>query len=136
MIYAANGHTDGDSFIFFKETNLIHMGDLFFNGRYPYIDLGSGGSVGGVIDAAERAAGMADDQTIVIPGHGAVTDKAGLLAYRDMLTATRDIIATLKNSGKSLEEIQAMTPLAAFTDAWGSSKEGENRYIGYIYNSL
>ena len=136
IIYAANGHTDGDSFIFFKDTNIIHMGDLFFNGTYPYIDLGSGGSVGGMIAAAEKVAGIANEQTIIIPGHGKVTDKAGLQAYKDMLVATRDIIAKLKADGKSLDEIRAMKPLTAFTEAWGSRKGGEDRYIGYIFNSL
>ncbi|MBL4791172.1 MAG: MBL fold metallo-hydrolase [Kordiimonadaceae bacterium] len=137
IIHAKNGHTDGDSFIFFKETNLVHMGDLFFNGIYPFIDVDHGGSIGGMIAASDQVLAMVNDETIIIPGHGPVTDKAGLQAFKAMLTGTRDIVAKLKADGKSLEEIQAMKPFESYSENWkGFNAAWVGQYAGFIFNSI
>jgi glyoxylase-like metal-dependent hydrolase (beta-lactamase superfamily II) len=137
IIHAPNAHTDGDSFIWFKSQNVMHMGDLMFNGMFPFIDVPNGGSVGGVLTALDRAIAMADGETIVIPGHGKVTDKAGLIAYRATLGEMTDIVAALKAEGNSLEAVQAMNPLAAykekliqFSDTWA------DQFVGFVYESL
>lgn len=137
IIHIKNAHTDGDSIIFFKGSNLIHMGDLFFNELLPFIDVPNGGSIDGVIAGADKALGMANDDTIVIPGHGPVTDKAGLMAYRTMLQETRDIIAALKAKGGSLEEIQAQKPIAAYTAKWkGFNATWADQYVGFVFDSI
>ena len=85
-------HTDGDSVIHFRKANVVHMGDLFFNGNFPFVDVSSGGNVEGVIGAANLVLGMVNDQTKIIPGHGPVAGKADLTAYRDMVIAVRDAV--------------------------------------------
>ena len=137
IIHVENGHTDGDSFIYFKETNLIHMGDLFFNEMFPFIDVSNGGSVDGVIAGADKALAMADADTIVIPGHGPVSHKAGLEAYRTMLQETRDMIASAKAKGMSLDEIRATNPLEAYKEKWPSFNQNwANQFLGFVFNSV
>ncbi|PCI61615.1 MAG: MBL fold metallo-hydrolase, partial [Kordiimonadales bacterium] len=137
VIHAANGHTDGDSFIFFKETNLVHMGDLFFNGIFPFIDVDHGGSIGGMIAASDKVLALVNDDTIIIPGHGPVTDKKGLEAFKAMLMGSRDIVSKLKAEGKSLAEIQAMKPLVGFGENWkGFNATWVDQYVGFIFNSI
>jgi glyoxylase-like metal-dependent hydrolase (beta-lactamase superfamily II) len=129
-------HTDGDSMIHFKKANVLHMGDVFFNGGYPFIDLGSGGDALGVLAAAETALGLADDQTKIIPGHGALSDRAGLVAYRDMLRTSIDRVRALAAEGKSLEEVQGAKPTAQFDETWGGGFIGANDFVAEIYKSL
>jgi glyoxylase-like metal-dependent hydrolase (beta-lactamase superfamily II) len=112
-------HTDGDSVIVFRKANVIHTGDLFFNGNYPFVDIWSGGSLEGMIGAADRILALADATTKIIPGHGKVASKADLQAYRDMLVAVREAVAPLVKAGRSLEEVKAARPLAALDARWG-----------------
>jgi glyoxylase-like metal-dependent hydrolase (beta-lactamase superfamily II) len=86
--HVPNAHTDGDSIIHFKKANIVHMGDTFFNGFYPFIDYSSGGTPDGVIAATERVIALSDDQTKIIPGHGPLATKADLIVYRNMLVGT------------------------------------------------
>lgn len=113
IMHMPHGHTDGDSVVWFRDANVIHMGDLYFNKvTLPFVDLGSGGDVRGVLAAVERVLPMINDQTVVIPGHGPVSNKAELTAYRDML---RDVIAAVareKAAGKTLEQVIALHPAA------------------------
>lgn len=114
-IHAPHAHTDGDSIIIWKGANVVHMGDTFFNQvSLPYVDLGSGGSAQGVLAAANRVLAMIDDKTVVIPGHGPVSNKAGLTAYRDMLADVIGRVAGARAAGKSLEEVIAMKPAARY----------------------
>jgi glyoxylase-like metal-dependent hydrolase (beta-lactamase superfamily II) len=112
-------HTDGDSIVHFRKSNVVHMGDLFFNGNYPFIDVSSGGSIEGMIGGAERVLGMADEATKIIPGHGPVATKADLARYRDMLKGVRDAVKPLVTAGKTLDEIKAAKPTAQYDEAWG-----------------
>ena len=119
--HVARAHTDGDVFIHFRKANVIHTGDLVFAGRYPFIDLDSGGSVEGVIAAVDRMLAVADEKTRIIPGHGDLTDKAGLAAYREMLVTTSKRVRELAKAGKSVEEILAAKPNADYDEklTWG-----------------
>jgi cyclase len=121
VIHVAHAHTDGDSLIYFTKANVIHMGDTFFNGMYPFIDYGSGGVIDGVIDAADKAISMADGETKIIPGHGTLTDLAGLKTYRDMLAKIRDRMARLIKKGKSIDEIVEAGITAEWDEEWGQS---------------
>jgi glyoxylase-like metal-dependent hydrolase (beta-lactamase superfamily II) len=109
-IYAPHAHTDGDVFIHFRKANVIHTGDIVFTGKYPFIDLDSGGSVDGVIAAVDRMLGIADDGTRIIPGHGKATDRAGLRDYRTMLAATSARVRELMAAGKTVDEVIAAKP--------------------------
>ena len=112
-------HTDGDSLIHFVGANVLHMGDLFFNGNYPFIDVDSGGSIDGMIAGTERALELAGPATKIIPRHGPLADRAALTAFHDRLVTARERIAPLVAAGGSLEEVQAAKPTARFYERWG-----------------
>src|SRR5262249_49302887 len=114
--HVAPAHTDGDVVVWFPAANVVHMGDTFFSATYPIIDLESGGSIHGLVAASERVLARIDAQTKVIPGHGQVTDKAGLQKYHDMLVGTRDAVAKLVKAKKSLDETVAAKPTAAWDE--------------------
>lgn len=118
--HAPQAHTDGDTVVVFRKANVIHTGDLFFHGLYPFIDLDSGGSVSGLIAAVDKVLELADEKTRVIPGHGKVTDQAALAAYRKMLVDTSSRVQLLVKEGKTLAEVQAAKPNADYdaTLAW------------------
>jgi len=134
--HVAPAHTDGDSIIHFRKANVVHMGDLFFNGNYPFVDIWSGGSFEGVIAAADRALTLGDDQTKFIPGHGPVATKADLKAYRDTLAAIRDKVKPMVAAGKSLDEIKAAKPTAAWDEAWGKGFIKPDVFLEILYKSL
>lgn len=106
-IHIAHAHTDGDAIVHFTKSNVIHMGDTYFNGGFPYIDVETGGNVYGVIEAADKALALADDETRIIPGHGPMATKADLQAYRDMLAVIVGRVEQLVKDGKSLDEIKS-----------------------------
>lgn len=134
-IHVASAHTDGDALIHFPGANVIHMGDTFFAGRFPFIDLGSGGSVDGVISAANRALSIANAETKIIPGHGPLSTPADLRAYLEMLTRTRAAVMLLVAEGKTLEEVQAAKPAADY-EAWGAGFINTERFIETLYTDL
>ncbi|MEL6686895.1 MAG: MBL fold metallo-hydrolase [Pseudomonadota bacterium] len=110
-IHIPTAHTDGDSIILFEEENVIHMGDNLFLMMFPFVDVDSGGSMQGMIAAHNKALDMSDDKTIIIPGHGPITNVEGLRDARDTLQTIYDRVAALKDDGQSLEEIIAAEPL-------------------------
>lgn len=112
-------HTDGDVVVFFRKANVIHAGDTVFNGMYPVVDLSSGGSVDGMIGAADRILAAGDAATKIIPGHGPLATKADVKAFRDMLAASRDAIQPLVKAGKTLDQVKAAKPTAALDEKWG-----------------
>ncbi|HEX9895934.1 MAG TPA: MBL fold metallo-hydrolase [Gemmatimonadales bacterium] len=130
------GHTDGDAVVWFKRSNVMHMGDLYFKDRYPFIDVDSGGDVEGVIGAAGRVLGMIDDNTKVIPGHGALSNKAELTRYRDMLVVARDRVKKLIAEGKTLDQITAAKPLADYDTTWGTGFINPQIFLRLLYVSL
>jgi glyoxylase-like metal-dependent hydrolase (beta-lactamase superfamily II) len=117
--YYGPAHTDGDISVVCEEADLIHVGDTWWNGFYPFIDYSTGGSIDGMIRATKRNLSVVTNQTIIIPGHGPVGNKAGLSEYYDMLVAIRGNVSTLKSQGKSLEETIAAKPSAAYDAKWG-----------------
>lgn len=129
-------HTDGDSIVHFEKANVVHMGDVFFNGTYPFVDVGSGGDVEGVIEAVQDVLRHIDEETKIIPGHGPLASKADLAAYGDMLSTIRDRVEALIEEGKSLEEIQEAAPTASFDEAWASDFTGPESITRYVYESL
>ncbi|MEQ1517080.1 MAG: MBL fold metallo-hydrolase [Usitatibacteraceae bacterium] len=117
--HVPKAHTDGDTIVHFRNSNVIHMGDTYFNGMYPYIDGSSGGSPEGIVAAADRVLAIANDSTKIIPGHGPVSSKAELKNYRDMLASVSARVKALVKEGKKLEEIRATNPTADFDEKWG-----------------
>jgi cyclase len=132
-VYAPHAHTDGDVFIHFKKANVIHTGDLVFAGMYPFIDLDSGGSVDGVIAAVDRMLELADDATRVIPGHGEATDRAGLIAYREMLSKSSERVRKLKGEGKTVEDVLAARPNADYDAKLSWDFITAERYARILY---
>lgn len=136
VMHVEHAHTDGDALVKFANANLLHMGDTWFNGGYPFIDLSSGGSIDGLIAAVDRGLAMSDAGTLVVPGHGAVGDRAKLQAYRDTLHAARERIAKLKAAGKSKDATIAAKPTAEWDAAWGTGFIKPDKFIGFVYDSL
>jgi cyclase len=134
--HVAPAHTDGDAIVFFRKANVVHMGDCFFNGLYPFIDLSSGGSFEGVIAAAEKVLAMVDDGTRIIPGHGPSAKRADLAAYKDMLAGVRDKVKPMVKAGKTLAEVKAANPTAAWDEKWGKGFMKPDVWIGIVYTSL
>ncbi len=129
-------HTDGDAIIHFKEANAVHMGDTYFSGMYPFIDVGSGGSIDGMIAAADEVLALSDDATKIIPGHGPLSNKAELHAYRDMLATARDRIHALISEGKSQEEVVAAKPTGDLDAEWGGGFMQPDVWVGIVYASM
>lgn len=113
-------HTDSDLSVYFSEADVLHVGDTWWNGHYPFIDYSTGGSIDGSIRAAEANIAMTTDKTTIIPGHGPVGNKAQLVEFRDVLVDVREKVAQLKKEGKSLEEVVAAKPTAAHDEKWGA----------------
>lgn len=129
-------HTDGDSIVVFRPANVIHMGDVYFNGLYPFIDRASGGSVDGVIAAAEKGIALANAETRIIPGHGRLSNRAELEAYRDMLVTVRDAVQAGIDAGKTADEVVADQPTASFDGAWGGGFLKPTDFTRIVYSSL
>lgn len=137
MHHVSNAHTDGDSIVHFEGSNVFHMGDTFFNGRFPFIDVDNGGSVDGVIATANKVLGMVDDASLIIPGHGRVTNREGLVRYRDMLVTVRSRVADLKAGGASLEDVQGAGMLDDFMESFGAGGgDWPAAFLSFVYNSL
>ncbi|HSF16096.1 MAG TPA: MBL fold metallo-hydrolase [Vicinamibacteria bacterium] len=129
-------HTDGDSIIHWKNANVFHMGDLFFSGAYPFIDLSSGGDVDGVIAAAESVLKLANDESKIIPGHGPLSTKKELQTYRDVLVEIRSRIQSHVSAGKSLEEVKAAKPTADWDAAMGTGFIKGEQLTEFVYRSI
>lgn len=133
-LHYPSGHTDGDVIIYFKNANVVHMGDDFFVGRFPYVDLGSGGSVQGLIDNIENVVTTVAADVKIIPGHGALSSVDDLKNYLEMLKETTKTVTQKMNDGKTLDEIKA-DGLPDW-DSWGSGFIKTDRWISTIYNSF
>jgi len=136
VVHVPPAHTDGDAIVHFVNANVIHMGDTFFNGRYPFIDLSSGGSFDGVINAVNAALRYVNDSTKIIPGHGAMATRADLINYRDVLTKIRDRVAALIKQGKTKEQAIAAKPSAEWDAAWGTGFMKPDVFLGIVYESM
>jgi glyoxylase-like metal-dependent hydrolase (beta-lactamase superfamily II) len=129
-------HTDSDIYVHFTNADIIHVADTFWNGYYPFIDYSTGGSIDGMIRAAEANLAKVTDKMIVIPGHGAIGDKSQLTFYRDLLVTVRDKVAALKKQGKSLDEIVAAKPTAAYDAKWGGGFMSPRMFTGLVFEGV
>ena len=119
MNYYPPAHTDSDIAIEFSEADILHVGDTWWNGYFPFIDANTGGNIDGMIQATEDNIKRVSAKTIVIPGHGPVGSKAGLIEFRDMLVTIREKVAALKKQGRSLDEVLGAKPTADHDEKWG-----------------
>ncbi len=134
--HVEHAHTDGDAIVHFVRANVVHMGDTFFRDRFPFIDTATGGSIDGLIAAAGRALAVMDAGTQVIPGHGPLSSRADLQAYRDALKTMRDAVAELMERGMSLPQIQAARPIRAQAQAWGQDRAAEDGFVATIHHGV
>jgi glyoxylase-like metal-dependent hydrolase (beta-lactamase superfamily II) len=134
--YIQPAHTDTDIYVYFAIGDVLHMGDTFFNGMYPFIDAGTGGKVNGMIAAAEKGLKMSNATTRIVPGHGPVGDRAALTRYRDMLVAVRDRVQKLKMEGRTEKETVAAKPTVEFDATWGQGLIQPDVFVSLIYNTL
>jgi glyoxylase-like metal-dependent hydrolase (beta-lactamase superfamily II) len=134
-MHVNDAHTDGDSYYYFPEDNVLHMGDNFFVGRYPYIDLNSGGDIDGLVSNVTMALGIVDDETKIIPGHGKVATKSDLESYKEVITKLRELVVKARAAGNSLEETQKLGLSKEWDATHGQGFISADRIIEFIYKS-
>jgi glyoxylase-like metal-dependent hydrolase (beta-lactamase superfamily II) len=138
MLHQPAAHSDGDSLIFFRGSDVISTGDIFVTTSYPVIDLDRGGSIQGVIDSLNRIieltvpAALQEGGTLVIPGHGRICDEADVVEYRDMVTIIRDRIADMLKRGMTLDQVKAARPTEDYDPRYGSNAA----FVEAVYRSL
>lgn len=136
LTHAPAAHTDSDIFIHFANSNVIHTGDLWFNGYYPLIDGGSGGTINGMIRGVDACLTLADDRTKIVPGHGALGNKGSLKNYREMLVEVANRIERLKLSGRPLQDVIQARPTADLDAQWGKGNIKGDDFVTLVYNTL
>ncbi|NQY25081.1 MAG: MBL fold metallo-hydrolase [Campylobacteraceae bacterium] len=136
VLHQKNAHTDGDSIIFFKSSNVVHTGDIYFNGFYPFIDSSSQGSMNGIITSVNYILSRINDETKIIPGHGKLSNKKELISYRDTLIILRDRMQALIKEGKSIDEIIAMKPNADLDETWGKGFLNPETFLKILYGVI
>jgi glyoxylase-like metal-dependent hydrolase (beta-lactamase superfamily II) len=129
-------HTDTDIFIHFHNADVLHLGDIWFNGVYPLIDESSGGNINGMIHGSEKSLSLAGPGTKIIPGHGPLGTKAQFQQYHDMLAGIRDRVAALKSSGASEQETIAQKPSASYDAVWGKGGMTPDVFVGIVYRTV
>jgi cyclase len=134
--HVAAAHTDTDIYVHFEKANVIQMGDLFFNGMYPYIDPSTGGKITGVIAAADKVLSLANKDTKIVAGHGPLGDKGDLANFRDMLVTTRDRVEKLKSAGNSAQEAVAEKPFADLDEIWGKGIINGDQFVQVVYLTI
>ena len=133
--HVQGAHTDGDVIIHFKDANVFHLGDTFFAGRFPYIDLDSGGTIDGMITSANKVLSLANDDSKIIPGHGPLSTPADLKDYRDVLMKIRAKVMMMVREDKTVEEVIAANPTEGYED-WGTGFINSERFIRILFNDL
>jgi len=134
--HVANAHTDGDTYVYWTETNVLSTGDTFSTGRYPNIDFANGGNIKGMIEACDRFLKVVNDQTRIVPGHGFLAAKADLVSYRAMLVDARDRMAKLIADGKSEADAIAAKPFADYDKKFGATDQASQNFVRVVYHSL
>jgi len=130
-------HTDSDISVRFEEANVIHVGDIFWNGLYPFIDYSTGGSIDGTIAASAKVIAAVDADTVIIPGHGKpLSTLDDLKHYHEMLATIRDNVARLKTAGRSVDEAVAAKPTEAFDDQWGKAIISPAFFTRLVYKGV
>jgi cyclase len=134
--HSANVHTDGDTYVYFPDANVLATGDFVFFGRYPNIDFAYGGSIDGMIRGVDELLNFARENTTIVPGHGPVGNKIMMREYREMLVVARDRIQKLKAAGKSEDEVVAARPNADYDARYGLDERSNGNFIRVVYRSL
>jgi glyoxylase-like metal-dependent hydrolase (beta-lactamase superfamily II) len=130
-------HTDGDTYVWFEDANVISTGDIVtVGGRYPNVDVGAGGNIEGMIAGVDAFIKVANDETKIVPGHGPLLTKADLETYRALLVEARDRVARLVKDGKTIDEAVAAKPLADVDAKAGATQQGSDNFVKLIYLSL
>ncbi len=132
----APAHTDSDIYIHFQKSNVLHMGDVFFNGIYCYIDKETKGSIGGMIAGVNKMLAMVDADTKIVPGHGPLGNKGDLRKFQGMMVTARARVQKSKAAGKSLEEAVAAKPLADLDAQWGKGVLSSDAFVHVVYTTL
>jgi len=136
VIHVDPAHTDGDSIVVFRGDDVVHLGDTYFNGLYPYIDAASGGSLDGMIAAVDRSLALCGAKTRIIPGHGPLSNRAELETYRGMLAGVRDAVLEGIRAGRSLDEVVASRPTKPWDAKWGGGFLKPDVFVRIVYDSL
>jgi len=126
-------HTDGDSFIHFVEADVLHLGDVFRSTGYPYMDLANGGTLQGTLDALGVAIGMAGPNTKIIPGHGGVSTRADVMAFRDMILDVKTRVAALVAQGRNADQVIAARPASSHEARFGTDQTSLERFLRAVY---
>jgi cyclase len=134
--HVANAHTDGDTYVWIPDANVLATGDILTLGRYPNIDFANGGNIKGMIAGTEAYLKLANAQTKIVPGHGSLADKATLSQYHDMLVTVRDRMQQLIDQGKSEADAIAARPYADFDKQVGANDQSSQNFIRVVYHSL
>lgn len=135
-VHMPHGHTDGDSVIWFTKSNVVHMGDDFFNGTFPFVDRENGGSIRGLIANLDKVIAMVPDDVIIIPGHGPLSDKNGLRKFVAVLKGTSAAVEAAIAAGKSLDQLKSEKVLAAWDEQWGKGFINTERWTEHLYAEL
>jgi glyoxylase-like metal-dependent hydrolase (beta-lactamase superfamily II) len=144
IIHVPAAHTDGDSIVFFRKSDVVSAGDVFVTTSYPYFDVQAGGTINGVIDALNRIIHIAipkheqEGGTYIIPGHGRLCDEHDIVEYRDMVTIIRDRVQTLIKKGMTLEQVKAARPTKEYDRRYGSTTgpRTTDMFVESVYNTL
>lgn len=136
LVHAPSAHTDSDIFIHFVRGNVIHTGDLWFNGMYPLIDLSSGGSINGMIRGVDQVIALADERTRIVPGHGPLGNKTALESYREMLVTVANRVEKLKAGGSTVEQAIAAKPTSDLDATWAKGPIKPATFVAIVYDSL
>jgi len=136
LVHFDPAHTDTDIYVHFHNADVLHVADIWWNGMYPFIDEGTGGSIGGMIKAGEKALAVAGPNTKIIPGHGPLGTKAELQSFHDMLSGVRDKVGALKAAGASEQEAIAKKPTADFDAVWAKGAFPPDMFVGIVYGTL
>ena len=136
LVHVKSAHTDGDVLVHFPAAGVLHMGDCFFNGMYPIIDTGTGGTIDGYVEAVRRGLQLAAPGTKVVPGHGPLGTREDLAAFGAMLEQARAAVAAMKSAGKSVDETVAAQPTATLDERWGKGSVKPEAFVRTIYETL
>jgi glyoxylase-like metal-dependent hydrolase (beta-lactamase superfamily II) len=144
VLHQPNAHTDGDSIVYFRQSDVISTGDVYVTNRYPFIDIAAGGSIQGIIKAANNIIDLIipvygqDGGTLVIPGHGRLSDIGDVINWREMLSIIRDRIQDMIDRGMSLEEVQAARPTRDYDPRWGADSGfwTTEQFVAAVYENL
>jgi cyclase len=136
LIHTPGAHTDGDTFVYFEEADLLHTGDLMFSGMFPFVDITSGGSFTGYVAATQSIADLAGETTRIIPGHGPLSTEADLALILDMLDATMAAVQAEIDAGKDIEAVLDAAPLTAWVEDWSWGFINEARFTRLIFEDL